>query len=280
MFTSLNDCQIKTFPMYDASMGYNVEGLVSVIRSIPSKSARLILNFPNNPTGYTPSEKEMDALAAALGGLADEGYKLLVISDDAYFGLFYEKETAKQSLFAKLCDLSPNILAVKGDAATKEAMVWGFRIAFVTFGCKGFTREQYDALEKKMMGIIRATVSNCDHPGQSMLVHAMKSESYRDDKKKVLSEMKGRYETFHDVLRQYDAKYDLLRPYPFNSGYFMAFATKGDAEKLRTYLLEKYHVGCINIAGRVLRVAYCSVGKDDIPDLIRVLYQAAGELWN
>ena len=34
----------------------------------------------------------------------------------------------------------------KCDAATKEEMVWGFRVAFVTYGSKGFTDEQYDAL--------------------------------------------------------------------------------------------------------------------------------------
>lgn len=280
IFGSLNDCKIKTFKMYDEAMAYNVAGLVEAVRSIPDKKARLILNFPNNPTGYTPSEVEMELLARGLKELADDGYKLLVISDDAYFGLFYERETARESLFAKICDLSPNILAVKGDAATKEAMVWGFRIAFVTFGCKGFTQAQYEALEKKMLGIIRATVSNCDHPGQSLLVHAMKSETYHVDKQKVLEEMKGRYEVFHQVLKQFEDKYDLLRPYPFNSGYFMAFATKGDAEVLRKRLLETAHIGCINIAGRVLRVAYCSVRKEDIPDLIARIYQAAEDLWS
>ena len=280
MFSALNDCKVKTFKMYDEAMGYNVAGLVEAVRGIPDKKARLILNFPNNPTGYTPSEAEMGLLADALKGLADDGYKLLVISDDAYFGLFYEKDTAKESLFSKLCDLSPNILAVKGDAATKEAMVWGFRIAFVTFGCKGFSQAQYDALEKKMMGIIRATVSNCDHPGQSLLVHAMKSASYRSDKRKVLEEMQGRYEVFHEALKEFEDKYDLLRPYPFNSGYFMAFATKGDAEELRRRLLDVYHIGCINIAGSVLRVAYCSVEKKDIPDLIGLIYKAAGEVWS
>ena len=280
MYTAMNDCTIKTFKMYDETGAYNVAGLAAAIRSIPDKKARLILNFPNNPTGYTPSKAETRLIAGALKELADDGYKMLVIDDDAYYGLFYEDETDKESLFTKLCDLSPNILAVKADAATKEDMVWGFRIAFVTFVCKGFTKAQYEALEKKMMGIIRATVSNCDHPGQSLLLHAMKSPSYKADKEKVFQEMKGRYDVFHAELKKYVDRYDLLRPYPFNSGYFMAFAAKGNAEDLRVKLLDDYHIGCINIAGRTLRVAYCSVRKEDIPDLISTIYQAAGELWN
>ena len=108
----------------------------------------------------------------------------------------------------------------------------------------------------------------------------MKSASYQSDKRKVLEEMQGRYEVFHEVLKQFESQYGLLRPYPFNSGYFMAFATKGDAEELRKRLLDVYHIGCINIAGKVLRVAYCSVEKKDIPDLIGQLYKAAGEVWS
>jgi aspartate/methionine/tyrosine aminotransferase len=280
IYTSLNNVAIKTFPMYDAADAFNVAGMVDAIKSVKSKQVRILLNFPNNPTGYTPTTKEMGMITQALVDLAEDGYKLLVISDDAYFGLFYEADTAKESLFASLCDAHPNILAVKGDAATKEAMVWGFRIAFVTFGCKGMTDEQYDALDKKMLGMIRASVSNCDHPGQSLLVHAMQSATYQKDKDAVFTEMNERYKVLKETLRSYVDKYDLLKPYPFNSGYFMAFSCKGSAEALRKHLLDDYHIGCINIADKTLRLAYCSVPKEQIPGLVRLVFQAAGELWN
>jgi len=280
IYTSLNNAQIKQFKMYDEHMAFNIKGLVDAVRSIPSRKARLLLNFPNNPTGYTPSKDEMDALADALVSLANEGYKLLVISDDAYFGLFYEEETAKESLFARLCNAHENILSIKGDAATKESMAWGFRVAFATFGCKGLTDEQYDALDKKMLGMIRATVSNCEHPGQSLLIHAMQNKGYKEDKMAVLKEMEGRYRKLKQTLLSYEEKFNLLRPYPFNSGYFMAFATKGSAEQLRKYLLDTYHIGCINIMDTTFRVAYCSVPEDKIADLVNTVYKAADELWS
>ncbi|MFA6775208.1 MAG: aminotransferase class I/II-fold pyridoxal phosphate-dependent enzyme [Sphaerochaetaceae bacterium] len=280
IYTSLNNATIKTFKMYDAADAFNVAGMVDAIKSVKSKKVRVLLNFPNNPTGYTPSKQEMSMIVEALKELAEDGYELLVITDDAYFGLFYEDKTAKESLFASLCDAHPNILAVKGDAATKEAMVWGFRIAFVTFGCKGMTDEQYDALDKKMLGMIRATVSNCDHPGQTLLVHAMQNSRYQADKDAVFSEMEERYRTLKESLRSYVDKYDLLKPYPFNSGYFMAFSCKGSAEALRKHLLDDYHIGCINIADRTLRLAYCSVPREQIPGLVRLVFQAAGELWS
>ena len=61
----------------------------------------------------------------------------------------------------------------------------------------------------------------------------------------------------------------------------MGFSTNGhDAEELRKYLLEKYSIGTINIVGRTLRVAYCSVEEEGLEDLIDKVYQAAGELWS
>jgi aspartate/methionine/tyrosine aminotransferase len=271
---------IVTFPLYTADGAFNVLGMQKTLSSIPSRKARVLLNFPNNPTGYTPPKDEMQRIAQALVELAEDGMQLMVISDDAYFGLFFEEETARESLFSYLCDAHPNIFPVKCDAATKEDMVWGFRIGFITYGGKGLTEAHFDALNKKTLGIIRSTVSNCDRPGQSLLLKAMKDGArYEADKEHARAEMERRYRTLKQALRAYEGN-TLLVPHPFNSGYFMAFKCKGSAETLRRHLLENYQVGCINIADVTLRLAYCSVECDKIPELVDLVYRAAGEAWN
>ena len=65
---------------------------------------------------------------------AQRGLKLVVLVDDAYFGLVYEAGVMRESLFALLCGLHPNLLAVKLDGPTKEDYVWGFRVGFLTYG--------------------------------------------------------------------------------------------------------------------------------------------------
>ena len=61
----------------------------------------------------------------------------------------------------------------------------------------------------------------------------------------------------------------------------MAFDTHGrDAEELRTYLLDKYQIGVINIMGSTLRLAYCSVEPEGLEELVDTVYKAAGEIWN
>ena len=280
IFAHQVNATIKTFPFYTEDGAFNVEALKETLASIQGKKARILLNFPNNPTGFTPSKDEIQRTTEALVQLAEDGMKLMVISDDAYFGLFFEEETEKESLFASLCDAHENIFAVKADGATKEEMVWGFRIGFVTYGSKALKAEHYDALNKKTLGIIRSTVSNCDRPGQSLVLKAMRDgKNYHADKAAAFSEMERRYHTISKVLEKYKGS-ELLKPYPFNSGYFMAFKCKGSAEVLRKLLLDTYQIGCINIADTTLRLAYCSVECDKIEALVDLVYQAAGEAWN
>ena len=279
IFEDLAEGELKTFPSFKDG-GFNVEGMKKALLETKGDTARLILNFPNNPTGYSPSKEEAKAIVEAVKEVAESGKKILVISDDAYFGLFYEEETEKESLFSFFCDAHENILAIKGDAATKEEMVWGFRIGFITYGGKALGKEEIDALEKKTLGAVRCTVSNCDRPGQSLLKRGMAGENYDKDKEYLFSTVGERYRVIRKTLEKYrDSK--VLRPYPFNYGYFMAFDTMGrNAEELRLHLLEKYQVGAINIMGRTLRLAYCSVEKENLEDLVDIVFKAAEEIWN
>ena len=268
-----------SFPFFAENGSINLDGLEASIANIPGEKVALILNFPNNPTGYSPSKDETEAIVAVLHRQAELGKKILVITDDAYYGLFYEDETCKESLFAYLADLHENILAVKVDGSTKEDFVWGFRVGFLTYGGKGLSEAQYDALVQKSMGAIRSSVSNCSRPAQSLILQGLQSGTYEKEKEAAFSVLKARYVKVREVLAGY-ADQDTLVPLPFNSGYFMSFRCKGDAEQLRAYLLNTYGIGTISIQRTYLRIAYSSVDLEDIETLYGYLYKAAGELWN
>ena len=132
----------------------------------------MLLNFPNNPTGYTPSVSEAQAIVQVLKDAAASGTKLVVLLDDAYFGLFYE-DSIKESLFGLLAESHPNILPVKIDGATKENYVWGLRVGFITYAA---TPDVLDALEQKTKGIIRGTISSGSHISQTILLESLQSE--------------------------------------------------------------------------------------------------------
>ena len=263
------------FPLFKGD-GFNAEGLDQALESADD-CVTVILNFPNNPTGYTPTEAESDKIVAILKKHADAGKRITLITDDAYFGLFFDDEPCKQSLFAKVCDLSENILAVKCDAATKEEMVWGFRVAFVTYGSKGFTEEQYDALMQKTMGALRGSLSSCSLPAQNILLKAMADPNHAADKALGVKKIGERYFALRKALEKH-AEEKYLTALPFNSGYFMLFWCACDAEDLRTTLMNEYQTGVIRCDDHHIRLAFSSVDVQNIEALIDTVYTAASKL--
>jgi aspartate/methionine/tyrosine aminotransferase len=279
IFEERRGASVRTYPLFAPGGGLDLAALRHAIDLQPTGSKVILLfNFPNNPTGYSPSAAEAEQIVEIIRSTAKKGYDVLVICDDAYFGLFYEPETYRQSLFAPLSNLHENVLAVKADGPTKEDFAWGFRVAFLTFGAKGLKKTQYEALQKKLMGAIRSSISNSSRPAQSMLIRAMSSGTYREEKEKRYAILQERYLAVKEILRETPPPVS-LEPLPFNSGYFMSFRTVGkSAEKLRKELLHTDGVGTISIHDTYLRIAYASIDTEDLRRFYDLLYRAAERL--
>jgi aspartate/methionine/tyrosine aminotransferase len=272
---------MKKFPTFTVSGGYDIDAFKAELMNSAEEKGKavVLLNFPNNPSGYTPTVAEGDAIVAVIKEVAEAGCNIVAITDDAYFGLFYE-DSLKESLFGKLANIHPRILAIKLDGATKEEFVWGFRTGFITFA-DGNSYENtpvMTALEKKAMGIIRARISNCPHPSQTFAIEALRSPEFLKQKEEKFQVLKGRALKVKEVLNsgKYDNAWDY---YPFNSGYFMCLKLKTvDAEKLRVHLLDKYGVGGISIGKTDLRIAFSCIEEKDIPELFDIIFQAVQDL--
>ncbi|HAP43588.1 MAG: aminotransferase class I/II [Spirochaetes bacterium GWD1_61_31] len=272
--------KLKQYPFFDAQGGYNIAGLESTALAAAATHQRvvIILNYPNNPTGYTPSRVEADAMVAAVLRIADAGNDVLIIADDAYFGLQYEEANLRESIFARLAGLHPRLVAAKVDGSTKEDYVWGFRGGFVTFSGHGLDEHQYGALVKKLMGVIRSSVSSPAAPTQYILLKAMQNPSFHQQKEQFAGLLESRYRRVKAFLAANPAPKGLVA-LPFNSGYFMCFLCDGfSAEALRLRLLDDYGVGVISLQERWLRVAFSSVELEDIDELYRTIFAAVAAL--
>lgn len=268
--------RMARYPLFSKAGGFDVDGFTAALRAVrPGQKALVLLNFPNNPTGYTPTETEADAIAKALVDLAQGDRRFVVLCDDAYFGFGYEPGVAKESLFAKLLQRHVNILPIKLDGATKEDYVWGFRLGFLTFPGPAKVAE---ALEKKAAGVVRGAISNVSQLSQSVVLKAMAAPSYKADKRQKYDLMKARYDKVKDVLAQPEYV-DVWTPYPFNSGYFLSMKLKGlNAEAYRLYLLDKHGVGLIATAPTDVRVAYSCLEVGEVEPMFSLMRQAALEL--
>ena len=245
-----------------------------------NRKITVLLNFPHNPSGYSATRDVGREIIRILKTAAEAGTHVIVATDDSYFGLFYEDDVLRESVFAGLCGLHPGLLAVKLDGCTKENFAWGLRVGFITYGAtaQSDAARLYDALEKKTAGCIRGNISNASHLGQSIVLKSMQSKNYPLEKERTFGILKDRANKVKAVLA--DPKYqEAWDVYPFNSGYFMCIRLKHvAAEKLRVHLLEKYGVGLISIGEHNLRIAFSCLDEADIPALFDIILQGAQEL--
>ena len=276
--------KLISYPVFSADGGFNLLAFEKKLRATAGTTKKIIviLNFPHNPTGYTVSQDEGLALADILVSVAENGTNIIATCDDAYFGLFYEEATLKESLFALLCHRHPRLLAVKLDGATKENYVWGLRVGFLTYGGYFLNRAEpaYEALEKKTAGCIRGTISNASHMSQSIVLKSMQDDRFINEKKEKYEILKRRAERVKVVIS--DPKYqDAFTAYPFNSGYFMCIRLKTvEAEPLRRHLLETYQVGLISLGKTDLRIAFSCLEVNEVSDLFDTILKGIKELEN
>jgi len=275
VFTNAYSGELKFFNFFKNKV-FDIDSFRKAVTTGPIGKKIVLLNFPNNPSGYTPTKDEAKEIINVLKEAAEGGNNLAVILDDSYFGLVFEDNTFTESLFSGLSDMHENLLAIKVDGITKEEYAWGFRVGFITYGIKNGDRQLYKALEDKTAGAVRGNISNSPHASQSLFLNALKSETHEEEKEKNKEKIKARYLKVKETLKahkEYEKYFDDL---PFNSGYFMCVRLKSlDADKVWEVLLNKYNTGVICYSEKnLLRIAFASTPLDKIEKLFNNIYSA------
>ncbi|HLP59623.1 MAG TPA: aminotransferase class I/II-fold pyridoxal phosphate-dependent enzyme [Candidatus Deferrimicrobium sp.] len=275
VFTNTYDAELKYFNFFK-DKEFDIDSLKETINAGSHGKKIVLLNFPNNPSGYTPTKEAGQKIINVLKEAAEAGNQMVVILDDAYFGLNFEDDIFTESLFAQLADLHENLLAIKIDGITKEEYAWGFRVGFITYGIKNGNKELYKALEDKTAGAVRGTISNSPHLSQSIALNAFKSENYEKEKERNKGKIKERYLKVKEILnahKEYGKYFDDL---PFNSGYFMCIKLKNlDTDKVWELLLNKYSTGVICYSEKnLLRIAFASTPMAKLEQLFTNIYSA------
>ncbi len=278
VFANAYGGRLKFFNLFKQGT-FDVDSLQETINTGAPGKRIVVLNFPNNPSGYTPTITEGERIIGILEDAARAGNKLLVILDDSYFGLVFEEGVMTESLFARLSHCHENILAVKADGLTKEEYAWGLRVGFLTYGIKGGTKELYKALEDKTAGAVRGNISNSAHPSQSVFLRAINSAAYDREKQQNKERIGERYKKVKSVLREHPEYREYFEALPCNSGYFMcARLKKSDPDRVWELLLNKYSTGVICYSEKaLLRIAFASTPLNKIEKLFANIYQACKE---
>lgn len=273
IFEKTGNANVKNFPLFNKEGGFNTSALKRVLLTLKdNEKVTLVLNFPNNPTGYTPLEDEAKEIVKILKNQAKR-LRMIIICDDAYFGLFFEEKVLKQSIFALLAKEEADYLLLKADGCSKEYLAWGFRVAFLTFYFKD--PSSYELLDNKVKAVIRSQVSSSSTLSQNLMIRALSDKDIEEEKQEVFNKIYNRYWLVKEEVSKRESK--SLTLIPFNSGYFFCFKTDFNSSLLREALL-KEGIGVISIKDKYIRIAFSSVDIKNIKLLLDRVYALSDEI--
>jgi aspartate/methionine/tyrosine aminotransferase len=270
IFQVRGNAEIKSYPMFEDDH-FNYSGMEQCILSCKQEKVFIVLNFPNNPTGYMPTVKEAHEISAALCRCAEAGKKLVVLCDDAYYGFWYSDQVMRESLFGLIAGSHPSILSIRVDGATKEVYAGGLRVGFITFG--GQDKAVLKALEKKAAGAIRASLSSCSHPSQSILLKGLKSSAFQNEISSFHQLLVQRSRAVMKLCKTGSTK-GLWKAYPYNSGYFLCIHVAKNAYSVRDRLLDQYGIGVIACSDEDIRISVPCIEIEELKELFSFLDEA------
>ena len=262
---------IYKYSQFDENNNFNLTNFKDTLFSIKENKISIILNFPNNPTGYTPSTEELKKLVNIIDEFAKENpnKNLIIISDDAYFGLFFEENHQTPTLNAtyRLVN-NNNCLVVKLDGITKEYYGWGLRVGFITYYVKD--DELRKTILEKTQGYLRSTTSSPSNLSQQISLRLLESNQAKQEKINNDKIIEDRYLALKESINNYNLS-EVVTILPFNSGYFFTIKMPQDinAHEFRLKFLNEYKYGVYSMDDSHIRIAFSCLDKELIPDLIK-----------
>jgi aspartate/methionine/tyrosine aminotransferase len=267
VFGLRREAKLSSWSVFTEEMRFNIEGFRQALSDIRGR-CMVVLNFPGNPTGYTPTEAEAQAIVNAILAHPEP---LVVVCDDAYQGFVYEDDAIQESIFYLLFPkaVPERHLIIKVDGATKELAFFGGRVGFLSFATDQRTS---DILLDKAAAIARATVSSAPAPSQVVVLNCLRNPQLEPEIRTLKEILSRRYHRVRGCLPQLEAAG--IQAFPFNSGCFtlLRLPQGVDAHTLRKRLIDEQSVGFVALPSeRALRVAYCSMHEDQIEEALRRL---------
>lgn len=246
--------------------------------NIDGKKFGIYLNFPNNPSGISPSFEQVKILQEALSEITTP---TIILLDDAYEGYVYESDVMNYSLFPHLVGLNENVLVVKMDGVSKRYCAYGARLGAVTLGF-GYevSEEEKASLREVLAKITRSSVSNSPRGIQEAIINVLedsgKHNKIQQERQTVQNILSNRFKNMKRIEEEKETR--LLLPVNYNSGFFSYFLLKNNksATEISKKLLDK-GLGTVPFENKSnglngVRVAFCSIKDEDIEKTIDILY--------
>lgn len=242
------------------------------------KKVGVYLNFPNNPSGISPTLGQIKELQETLEKIT---VPTVLFLDDAYENYCFEDGVVDHSIFPYLVGLNDNVVTVKIDGASKRYCAYGARLGTMTVGFGSEKDEEEKAKIRELMAkAARTNTSSAPRGIQEALTNVLtderKKEQIKKEKLRNLNILSKRYKLIKKLGEEITN--EVLKPVKFNSGFFGYYLIKNQqsATEISTKLLEK-GLGTVPFVNKSndlngIRVAFCSIREEKIEQAVNLLY--------
>lgn len=267
-----NECgtHLTNFPLFDEKQKFNHESFAEKVAAIMAKQESLltILNTPaHNPTGFSLSEDDWDAVLDVLKGYAAKGRKMNLLVDIAYIDYAGEKNETRRFM-KKFEGLSENIFVMFAFSMSKGYTAYGQRTGALIgcSACKGII-DEFKEINKYTS---RATWSNINRGAMTLLTRIA------EDKASMAAFEKERAAFYRmtqerGVLFMEEAKACGLNALPYKGGFFLSVPSTDPQA-----VCNKLHDDLIFAVPLKLgvRIAACSVAKNKMKGVAEKVLKA------
>jgi aspartate/methionine/tyrosine aminotransferase len=230
--------------------------------------------------GYAPIQKEIDELIKIVKNLSTPTILLL---DDAYEGYVYEEEGLSHSLFPHVLGLNENVLPIKIDGPSKRYFAYGSRLGVITLekikADKEFDTREF--LAKAARSVSSSAPRGIQEALGLILTNEELNNQIRQEKREAVTILKERYLTFKNELKKYQS--EKITPVNSNAGFFGYFILHELNASEMGFELLKRGLGSVPFINERtglngVRVAFCSVPKDRIPEMVKTVFETAASM--
>lgn len=258
---------LTTYEMFDDAGSFDLSGLDRRLHTLLAHQGRalLILNDPcHNPTGYTMTDEDWNALVRVICRRASDG-DISVVLDHAYAGYARSGGARSVESLSRLRGVARLFVAW---SASKLFTMYGLRVGALVALCRD--EEESTSVSQSLGNICRGTWSNCNHGGMSAIARLMTDPVLRSsvdaERAEFMQMLAARASLFHKEAGRWGI--GTLR---YSGGFFMTVPCEFP-ERACVRLKER---GVFVVPQpRSLRIALSAIAKTDVDRLVRGLVEA------
>ena len=163
--------KLETFRMFDEQGRFNIDALDMKLGELAGRQKHqlVLLNTPaNNPTGYSMTVQDMQAVADVIKKYAEDETQSITLCLDVSYIDYDEEFEASRKIFDVLKGMPENTMVTVVFSMSKSYTMCGVRSGAVA--CLAETQEAADAFKQAMSYSSRHTWSNVMRAAQEVLV--------------------------------------------------------------------------------------------------------------